>query len=238
MGVPSTRCWVPSSSSSSGSPSGRCTSIRTTNGSSSDVPSSSRWFSIKRAPGSRRADWRQGEQSGVMSERSVRGCARARFARSALSDLAALVAAGCRQPASRRRRRRRPRPSRRTPRGAKPIRIAMIAKSSTNPVFLSARRGAETAARDLSAKIGVPIEIVWLTPPAGGRPDPGAADRAGGQRGGERRPHLLLGRRQADRRHRRRGRARRAGHDVRQRRAEVEALRLLRRRRLAASART
>jgi ribose transport system substrate-binding protein len=49
--------------------------------------------------------------------------------------------------------------------GAKPIRIAMIAKSSTNPVFLSARRGAETAARDLSARTGVPIELVWLTPP-------------------------------------------------------------------------
>jgi ribose transport system substrate-binding protein len=49
--------------------------------------------------------------------------------------------------------------------GGKPIRIAMIAKSSTNPIFLSARRGAETAARDLSAKIGQPIEIVWLTPP-------------------------------------------------------------------------
>jgi ribose transport system substrate-binding protein len=47
----------------------------------------------------------------------------------------------------------------------KPIRIAMIAKSSTNPIFLSARRGAETAARDLSAKIGVPVEVVWLTPP-------------------------------------------------------------------------
>jgi len=50
--------------------------------------------------------------------------------------------------------------------GPKPIRIAMIAKSSTNPIFLSARRGAETAARDLTAKTGVPIEIVWLTPPA------------------------------------------------------------------------
>jgi ribose transport system substrate-binding protein len=48
---------------------------------------------------------------------------------------------------------------------SKPIRIAMIAKSSTNPIFLSARRGAETAARDLSAKIGVPIEVIWLTPP-------------------------------------------------------------------------
>src|SRR5262245_7069749 len=49
--------------------------------------------------------------------------------------------------------------------GAKPIRIAMIAKSSTNPVFLSARRGAETAAKDLSERTGVPIELIWLTPP-------------------------------------------------------------------------
>jgi ribose transport system substrate-binding protein len=49
--------------------------------------------------------------------------------------------------------------------GAKPIRIAMIAKSSTNPVFLSARRGAETAAKDLSARTGVPVELIWLTPP-------------------------------------------------------------------------
>ena len=49
--------------------------------------------------------------------------------------------------------------------GTKPIRIAMIAKSSTNPVFLSARRGAETAAKDLSGRTGVPIELIWLTPP-------------------------------------------------------------------------
>jgi len=47
----------------------------------------------------------------------------------------------------------------------KPIRIAMIGKSSTNPVFLSARTGAEVAARDLSSRIGVPVEVVWLTPP-------------------------------------------------------------------------
>ena len=46
------------------------------------------------------------------------------------------------------------------------IKIAMIAKSSTNPVFLSARTGAEAAAKELSAKHNVPIEIVWLTPPA------------------------------------------------------------------------
>jgi ribose transport system substrate-binding protein len=46
------------------------------------------------------------------------------------------------------------------------LKIAMIAKSSTNPVFLSARTGAEAAAKELSQKHGVPIEIVWLTPPA------------------------------------------------------------------------
>jgi ribose transport system substrate-binding protein len=46
------------------------------------------------------------------------------------------------------------------------IKIAMIAKSSTNPVFLSARTGAEAAAKELSKSHGVPIEIVWLTPPA------------------------------------------------------------------------
>lgn len=46
------------------------------------------------------------------------------------------------------------------------LKIAMIAKSSTNPVFLSARTGAEAAAKEQSAKIGVPVEVVWLTPPA------------------------------------------------------------------------
>ena len=49
---------------------------------------------------------------------------------------------------------------------AQGLRIAMIAKSSTNPVFLSARTGAEAAAKELSAKHGIPIEIIWLTPPA------------------------------------------------------------------------
>jgi ribose transport system substrate-binding protein len=50
---------------------------------------------------------------------------------------------------------------------AKPgLKIAMIAKSSTNPVFLSARIGAEATAKDLTAKTGVPVEIEWLTPPA------------------------------------------------------------------------
>ena len=46
----------------------------------------------------------------------------------------------------------------------KPLRIAMIARSSSNPSYLSARTGAEDKARQLSAQIGAPIEIVWLTP--------------------------------------------------------------------------
>src|SRR6188768_4065650 len=48
------------------------------------------------------------------------------------------------------------------PRGLK---IALIAKASTNPVFLSARTGAEAAAEELTAKHNVPVEIAWLTPP-------------------------------------------------------------------------
>jgi ribose transport system substrate-binding protein len=47
------------------------------------------------------------------------------------------------------------------PRG---VTIAMIAKSTTNPVFVSARKGAETAAKELAEKHGVPIQIVWMTP--------------------------------------------------------------------------
>ena len=46
------------------------------------------------------------------------------------------------------------------------LKIAMIAKSSTNPVFLSARTGAEAAARELSRTNGITIDIVWMTPPA------------------------------------------------------------------------
>jgi len=45
------------------------------------------------------------------------------------------------------------------------LKIALIAKSSTNPVFLSARTGAEAAAKELTAEHKVPVEIVWLTPP-------------------------------------------------------------------------
>jgi ribose transport system substrate-binding protein len=46
----------------------------------------------------------------------------------------------------------------------KTLRIAMIAKSSTNPVFLSARTGAEAAAKELSEKHGAEITIDWRTP--------------------------------------------------------------------------
>ncbi|MGH7624884.1 MAG: sugar ABC transporter substrate-binding protein [Gemmatimonadaceae bacterium] len=45
------------------------------------------------------------------------------------------------------------------------ITIAMIAKSSTNPVFLAARTGAEAAAKELSAKDSIDVEVQWLTPP-------------------------------------------------------------------------
>jgi ribose transport system substrate-binding protein len=43
--------------------------------------------------------------------------------------------------------------------------IAMIAKSSTNPVFLSARTGAEAAAKELSKRHGIRVVIDWRTPP-------------------------------------------------------------------------
>lgn len=47
----------------------------------------------------------------------------------------------------------------------KTFKIALIAKSSTNPVFLSARTGAEAAAKELSARYGIDIVIDWRTPP-------------------------------------------------------------------------
>jgi len=51
------------------------------------------------------------------------------------------------------------------PSTGKTFTIAMIAKSSTNPVFLSGRQGAEDAAKELTAKTGVQVTIDWLTPP-------------------------------------------------------------------------
>src|SRR5438046_57780 len=49
--------------------------------------------------------------------------------------------------------------------GTRSLTIAMIAKSSTNPVFLSGRKGAEDAADSLTKATGVTVKIDWLTPP-------------------------------------------------------------------------
>lgn len=48
--------------------------------------------------------------------------------------------------------------------GKKTVVITMIAKSTTNPVFLAARTGAKQAADDLSAKYGIKVTIDWRTP--------------------------------------------------------------------------
>lgn len=45
------------------------------------------------------------------------------------------------------------------------IQIALIAKSSNNPVFLAARTGAEAAAAEISAQGEVQVEVEWMTPP-------------------------------------------------------------------------
>jgi len=44
------------------------------------------------------------------------------------------------------------------------LKIAVVAKSSSNFVFLPARRGAEDAAQALSRTLGARIEVAWLTP--------------------------------------------------------------------------
>src|SRR6185312_4279397 len=76
-----------------------------------------------------------------------------------LVTLMAAVAAGCggSQPASP--------PAQNQNAPAAGLKIGLIAKSSTNPVFLSARTGAEAAAKELTQKYNVPVEIAWLTPP-------------------------------------------------------------------------
>lgn len=45
------------------------------------------------------------------------------------------------------------------------LRITMIAKSDNNPVFPTAHKGAEDAAKELSETTGIKIEIDWRTPP-------------------------------------------------------------------------
>jgi ribose transport system substrate-binding protein len=44
------------------------------------------------------------------------------------------------------------------------LKIAMIAKSSANPIFVSARAGAEAAAKEMRQRTGAVVEIAWLTP--------------------------------------------------------------------------
>ena len=44
------------------------------------------------------------------------------------------------------------------------LKIVMIAKNTTNPIFVSARKGAEVAAKELVEKHRIPIDIVWMTP--------------------------------------------------------------------------
>ncbi len=46
-----------------------------------------------------------------------------------------------------------------------PLQIAFIGKSYANPVFLAAHRGAEETAKELSRKLGIPIEVMVMTPP-------------------------------------------------------------------------
>jgi len=51
------------------------------------------------------------------------------------------------------------------PADAKTINITMVAKSASNPVFLSAKAGAEAAAKDLSDKYSkIDVNIDWRTP--------------------------------------------------------------------------
>jgi ribose transport system substrate-binding protein len=49
--------------------------------------------------------------------------------------------------------------------GSGSFRIAMIAKSSTNPVFLSGQQGANAAAAELTKQTGVNVRVDWMTPP-------------------------------------------------------------------------
>jgi ribose transport system substrate-binding protein len=44
------------------------------------------------------------------------------------------------------------------------LRIAFIAKSYANPVFIAAHRGAQDAARQLSSELGIVVEVLVLTP--------------------------------------------------------------------------
>ena len=105
----------------------------------------------------------------------------------------------------------------------------MIAKSTTNPVFVSARKGAEAAAKELAEKHGVPIQIVWMTPD---HEDGQLQATAIAQAVKDRASAILISCSDADEvtgGDQRGRRSRRAGDDLRQRRGRVEALRVLRR---------
>ena len=91
---------------------------------------------------------------------------------SALCFAALACSGGARASRRGRRLRRQPAPRQRA---GSTIKIAMIAKSSTNPVFLAARTGAEAAAKELSEKNGIKVEVDVAHAAAGGRPGAGAA---------------------------------------------------------------
>jgi len=55
-------------------------------------------------------------------------------------------------------------PSATAPAAVKNIRIALIAKSQSNPVFQAARKGAMDAAEELGTKYNAKVEILWQTP--------------------------------------------------------------------------
>ena len=88
--------------------------------------------------------------------------------------------------------------------GKDTITIAMIAKSSTNPVFLAARTGAEAAAKELSEKNDMQVNVVVAHAAAGRRTGSGAAHSAGRERRRGRDSHFVLRRRKGHRRDQRR----------------------------------
>jgi len=104
------------------------------------------------------------------------------------------------------------------PAGGKVV-IAVIGKSSDNPVFLAARTGAEETAKKISDSTHVPVEIAWLTP---AKEDAEVQAQRVRQAVNDGASAILLSASDA-------GKVTGAINDVRQRRARLEALRFLRR---------
>jgi len=102
-------------------------------------------------------------------ERGMRNAERGvRFGLSAAAFAATLIVAGCNgspQPDANAKAPGTTAPAAGAKFSKKDMKIALIAKSSTNPVFLSAHTGADAAAKELSAKTGINITVDWLTPP-------------------------------------------------------------------------